>query len=495
MEMRERRRIEQEVETSKKPPTKNKRNRGKQPPAHQRKKRTVVWISLFAAVLLLTVGGYSAGIGYFAEKFLPNTYINKIEVSGTTPEQASAYLQQEALKETITLEENGQVIGQIELSELNPEITSATIIEDYYQSQSPNTWLASHFNSTDFSLSIKDYIEVDSLAVQTALEKYIDNTERLEPVDARIDYSKSEGYHTIEEQAGTQINLQEVAQDIQADIGGGNQTVELSEYYQTPELTLEDERLVTVMDKINTTVNQDLTIEVMDQSVKVTKDQIEDWMYFDGRNQLVFDYDSIYEWLGTLNEEYATYRKPHIFESTLQGTVEVPGGTYGWSINREETTAVLQESLANQSGVAQAIIDGGGFAGIEDDYIEVDLTYQVMYVYIDGVLQLETDIVSGNTLTEPPSPTIPGTYAVWNKESPSVLRETNAQTGVAYEQPVTYWLPFDDTGQGIHDANWQSNFGGDVYLYYGSQGCINTPPGVMAQVYELAYVGIPVVVF
>ena len=56
-------------------------------------------------------------------------------------------------------------------------------------------------------------------------------------------------------------------------------------------------------------------------------------------------------------------------------------------------------------------------------------------------------------------------------------------------------MPFDDTGQGIHDASWQASFGGDAYLTAGSLGCINTPPDVMAQVFNTVEVGTPVIIF
>ena len=56
-------------------------------------------------------------------------------------------------------------------------------------------------------------------------------------------------------------------------------------------------------------------------------------------------------------------------------------------------------------------------------------------------------------------------------------------------------MAFDYTGQGIHDAIWQPTFGGDAYLTNGSLGCINTPLDIMAQVYEYAYNGMPVIVF
>jgi lipoprotein-anchoring transpeptidase ErfK/SrfK len=48
---------------------------------------------------------------------------------------------------------------------------------------------------------------------------------------------------------------------------------------------------------------------------------------------------------------------------------------------------------------------------------------------------------------------------------------------------------------GFHDAYWRSKFGGEIYLKDGSHGCVNMPPAKAKELYELAYAGMPVVVY
>ena len=62
----------------------------------------------------------------------------------------------------------------------------------------------------------------------------------------------------------------------------------------------------------------------------------------------------------------------------------------------------------------------------------------------------------------------------------------------SYEQPVTYWMPFNG-GIGFHDADWQPYFGGDRYLTGGSHGCINMSYSDAGKLYELIQVGDPVI--
>ena len=98
---------------------------------------------------------------------------------------------------------------------------------------------------------------------------------------------------------------------------------------------------------------------------------------------------------------------------------------------------------------------------------------------------MDTPIVSGNPDIEGcGTPT--GCYALDAKESPAVL------TGEDYEANVTYWMPFAGN-VGIHDATWRTEFGGNMYQWDGSHGCINLPPKVAAQVYGNAYKGIPII--
>ena len=60
-----------------------------------------------------------------------------------------------------------------------------------------------------------------------------------------------------------------------------------------------------------------------------------------------------------------------------------------------------------------------------------------------------------------------------------------------YESHVDYWMPFNG-GIGFHDASWRSKFGGTIYQYSGSHGCINLPVDKAKLLYEKVYKGMPV---
>src|SRR5699024_5497327 len=94
--------------------------------------------------------------------------------------------------------------------------------------------------------------------------------------------------------------------------------------------------------------------------------------------------------------------------------------------------------------------------------IEVDLSAQHMYYYQNGSVIFESDIVSGD-MTYSDRQTPPGIFTLYYKKSPDVLRGSKLPNGqYEYEQPVTYWMPFNG-GIGFHDAAWQPYFGGTRY--------------------------------
>ena len=340
-------------------------------------------------------------------------------------------------------------------------------------------------------------MELDTTLLNLKLaELGLSNESRQPAVDATIDYTESQGYHITDAETGDQLDLQEVQDLIIHGIQNGESTIEVNSAYIEPEVTNEDEKLQAVMDEIEQAKSTEIHLEFAGNSVTIPQEKIEEWIYFDSSNNIVYDEELIYEYLGTLNEEYSTYANPREFQSTAEGVVTVQPGTLGWSIDREsETQNILADLQAGGTVTREPSIVGTGYSetggdDIGDSYIEVSVDLQTMWVYKDGEIIIETPIVTGQVGTD----TVPGAYSIWNKEEDSTLTGYNPRTEKDYEQPVDFWIPFDDTGQGIHDANWQSSFGGNTYQVSGSLGCINTPPGVMTDVFNAAFVGMPVII-
>ena len=132
----------------------------------------------------------------------------------------------------------------------------------------------------------------------------------------------------------------------------------------------------------------------------------------------------------------------------------------------------------------QAAENDHNFGG---NYIEVDLENQMLYLYKEGEQVMTTEVVTGSTRKySRMTPT--GVYNVYN-----MMRNVTLK-GDDYESKVSYWMPFRG-GYGLHDAPWRSRFGGSIYTYNGSHGCVNMPVNKARELYETIDVGYRVVVY
>ena len=172
----------------------------------------------------------------------------------------------------------------------------------------------------------------------------------------------------------------------------------------------------------------------------------------------------------------------------------VQDNEYGYRIDQDAEVAQLLEDLKSGTAVTREPIyskNGMQRNGTDDlvgSYIEVSLDAQHLWLYKDGSLVTETDIVSGSPSKEE---TYRGAWPIAYKASPFTL--SSEENGYSVE--VKYWMPFV-YGQGLHDANWQSAFGGDRYRTgNGSHGCINLPEDQAALIYNTIDGGYPIIIY
>ena len=122
--------------------------------------------------------------------------------------------------------------------------------------------------------------------------------------------------------------------------------------------------------------------------------------------------------------------------------------------------------------------------------MEVDLARQHVYYFRDGAVVWDAPCVTGNVSKNYTTPD--GVYSIYSKERNRVLRGKMVNGKPEYEQPVSYWMPFNG-GIGLHDANWRGSFGGSIYKTNGSHGCVNLPPSKVPALYDMVKVGTIVV--
>jgi len=123
----------------------------------------------------------------------------------------------------------------------------------------------------------------------------------------------------------------------------------------------------------------------------------------------------------------------------------------------------------------------------DDNYIMVSIDKQKLWYYKKGKLKLTSSVVTGMKNSWD---TITGTFRIRGKARNTYL------VGADYRSFVNYWMLVDYGSQiGLHDATWRSSFGGSIYKYNGSHGCVNLPYGVARTIYNSASVGTLVLIY
>lgn len=450
-------------------------------------KKTGILVGVGAAVIL--GGGYFAASHYYQNHFLPNTTISDINVSGLTASQATQKVKEKLKNETLTL-----TVGSTEWTTINKETfidenKINTVIQEKLANQTSYAWPLAYVNKQSLTIQqAMDKTKIDNQAstFKKMVQSY--NTNKQSAVNANLVYENDKIVYT-EAKNGTKLEVSKATKAIQQALLEDKDTLNLGELVQKPTITKDSPSLkdkVTQMEQIS---KIKAYYSFNGKKVQIPDSEIKSWLMLDDNGEIALNQEKVQAYVEKMADKYNTYKHNVAFKSTKQGTVELPADIYSWSINTTTETAALSAEILKGKDFTRTPITTGSASAkgsfIGNTYIEVDLKNQHMWYYKDGKLYLDTDIVSGKPTQETPT----GYFYVWNKERNTVLK------GQDYASPVSYWMPIDWTGVGIHDSDWQEAYGGTRWKDgYGSHGCVNTPPTVMAKLYNATKVGTPVVI-
>ena len=194
-----------------------------------------------------------------------------------------------------------------------------------------------------------------------------------------------------------------------------------------------------------------------------------------------------------LKEKYDTKNGEVAFTTHNGIKMLISSNACGWHLNVEFSRQRLEETLEAGLGEMDPAWNSGLVYtkenGVGLNYVEVDIDEQKVYMYKDHELIIETDCVTG---TKGYTDTTKGVFQIFSRQSPSVPRDED-KNGQKYEQPVEYWMAFNGS-QGMHDATWRGQFGGNIYESWGSHGCVNLPLEAAEKIYKETYIYCPVIV-
>ena len=465
-------------------------------------------ISLLAMLAIIAVAGiafaifYTNKIEFYTSHFLPATTVNGMNCSELDAETVAAMLNDQVKEYQITIygrDEKGQraELGVITAESIELGLTDALgQANEVLSSQDPSLFMKA--GKEQYSYNVVPVITFDETLLVKALEdlEAFQKENMVAPVDAYIsDYMEDEkGFKLIPEVIGTTLDTKKAFSVVNAAILAGADAVDLLEKdcYEMPAVLSDDAELKADVEQLNKWVSSKITYDWNTNEVVVDAEIIKDWIVRT-EDTISLDKEAIADFVAENAKKYDTYGKTRQFTTTLGVELTLGTGGFGWQTDRDAVTAELIKMIedgktAKVEPVYSNKAPKKGMNDIGNSYVEIDLSNQHLYLYIDGTNVFETEFVSGAMNSTPRSKSPAGVFDITYKTTNAILR------GSDYAEPVSYWMPFYGN-YGMHDATWRTEFGGDIFMTNGSHGCINLPLDSAAVIYNYVKTGFPVICY
>lgn len=298
------------------------------------------------------------------------------------------------------------------------------------------------------------------------------------------------------QQAAAQAAAQKTAQQKAQNSKGTGASIDMNSINQG---TVSPAEAMAIGQKLATVNGMSVTYQLPNNQTEVL-DGLTIATWVNGSQGLTVSVDAakVAAYVQGLRNKYDTPAGTQTWQSA-DGTAKSIKTDYGWHIDQAKETEALIANIQSLQSVTREPVYASRAVQTEmpqwgKTFVEIDISSQHVYFYQDGNCVWDSKCVTG-TATDPDRATPTGVFALKYKQRDRVLRgRINPQTGKpSYESPVAYWMPFNGN-IGLHDANWRSSFGGNIYLKSGSHGCINLPPKNAKTLFELITPGTVIVV-
>lgn len=465
----------------------------------EKKKSKNLIITVLCVVILVLILLYCCFAMYYSSHFLPGTIINDYICGNKTASAVARMVENETASYSLALQETDGSMEMIYAADIDLHIELAKSPEDILKEQNGWLWLIRIFGDnglkTDANLlydNAKLEAKIDSLKCMTP------STVK-EPVDAHIEL-QGNTYVIVDAVQGNEVIKDKLIKVIEDAILSGEKMLNLAQadVYKQAAIQADDPVLQSELVKLQTYTGFTITIPFGDNVETISPDVIHSWLVEDkttGKSELSFDLIEKYV-EEELAYKYNTFGQGLI--RTIPGTdlgrdVSVVSGDYGWWLDCEDTAKAIQEAVeAGKDAEVEPVwlqeAEKFGDVDYGNSYIELDITRQHVWIYIEGEMVFDAKVTTGNVATG--MDTRVGAHRVMYYQKDATL------TGEGYAEQVDYFVVFY-TNTGFHDAKWQdrSMFGTDYYKNHGSHGCVRMMLEDAEQLYKYAEVGMPVFVY
>ena len=456
------------------------------------KKKKAFKIALLCLVLLLLTGyGVMTALSY--KYFQANTVINGVNYSFQTPDVAQAEIDEKIAGYHIRLMlRDGSLT--ISPSDIGLVITSENDIQSIKDEQNPFLWFMGFFRDEQkaaYKISFDRKLLEDYIRRQASFRP----EKMIAPTNPTIEM-KDGSPVIIPGVKGNTVDVDKVIRLVSDMIPKMETELNIDEAgcYLKAEYEADSERVMNCRDKIAGYTNLMLIYQIGEINIQIKSDEIYQMLNVDLSDYYcVVSRLKVQDFVEKFADTHDTFGTERLFRTHDGKMVKLTSDKIGWQVDREaELQQLYQDICRKNSFIREPVFSERAFSynaegsDIGNTYVEVDLTNQKAYYYRDKKLIKSCDVISGRPSRGADTPG--GFYTINSIWKNVVLR------GPGYASPVDYWMPFNG-GIGLHDASWQSRFGGDLFITRGSHGCVNLEYDMAKLLYENAYKGMSVVCY
>ncbi len=295
---------------------------------------------------------------------------------------------------------------------------------------------------------------------------------------------------TILDMKNTLAAFEEAFEDITVD--SKELRIDLAETgcYKEPAVKADNEQLLQSLDKANEYLKAEVIYDLNDGSETVKGAEIARWLVTN-KTEVELDPQLVRNYVEYLASTYDTYNRFFNFTCADGSVRTIRRYDYGWKIDVDgEVDQLISDIESGLHTEREPLYSSKGYIKGQNDiggsYVEVNMTAQHLYLWVNGEITLEAPVVTGDMATDCATPM--GIFGIKFKKEDTILR------GPTWEDHVYYWMPFYQN-YGMHDATWREEFGGDIFTNNGSHGCVNLPLDHAGVIYNTVAENYPVICY
>ena len=455
----------------------------------RKRKRTIRTVITVAVAVLLAV--YIGGVIFHMRRFGMNTTINGMDVSGKSVKSVERMLLTDAGTYTLDIRFKDDAF-KFALGDADSQVALTESVDTLLKKHSPFLWFVNAFYQYDYKVGYTVSCDKEKLEACLQASPALDPASMKASTDAKVVLEDGEA-KVIPEETGTKLDTAKLYDKVLNALHNYDTTldVEAAECYIPAHILADSESILKTKEAADAFVDIEAVYDFGSYTYTIPKEELTKMAYVSSDGSIQISKSNVAAYVEKFSEKFTTADTDREFTTHDKKTILVHGGYYGWVIDTETETEELYELLSKKkSFTKEPACKRHGYTLCEQNdigstYVEIDLSNQHVYYYQNGRLKWDSDCVSGQT---PGHKTPGGLYGLTYKKMHATL------IGEDYETPVTYWMPFNG-GIGLHDANWRGKFGGEIYTYSGSHGCVNLPVDKAAELYEYVEAGMPIVCY